>query len=317
MRAEADGLLREAEKLVTAPSSRLSRLMWKAEPALAAPKFASAANKFAYTGASDLAQLCFERAAQCFASTEQHYSAAQNYEKAFGQAKDVELLLKAGEEFALAGQPLTAAEAISRGAMKIDHEAAMAYVIEYADSAGGNRAVEVARAAAIYLAGKRRFDRAAEAAATVLAMMDAVGIEASEPSRARLVAAVVIIRLFSSFEAAEQAFLDALPAFAPAAEAKFVDDLIAACKSRDLKALKEVLAPPNLSLLDFEIAALARDLPNDLPRRAWWIDRSNSFSQLTSLQPAAVEAQSDDGDDAPSSPLGEVPGDDDDLPDIS
>lgn len=312
MRAEADLLLREADKLVSAPSSRLARLMWHAEPGLAAAKFSSAANKFAYCGSTDLAKLCFVKAADCYSETNQHYSAGQQLEKAFQIAPEQRLLLRCGEELALSGQPAAASEAVGRGARKIDDVEAMVAAIDYADLAGATmRSVELARAGVVWLAGRGEFRRALEKAKTVFGMMDGVGIEVSEPTRARLVAAVVVLHLLSSLEDAEASFLGELPDFGRTKEAHFVDDLLAACKARDVDAFKEALKPSRLSLLDFEIAALVRDIGTPSSTLEWWGSTTTTTTtniSATDQHPAPQLEQEEEN---------LPPGEDDDLPDVT
>lgn len=300
MRSEADSLLREAEKLVSAPSSRLARAMWRAQPSLAAPKFSSAANKFAYCGSTDLAKMCFVKAADCYSETSQHYSAGQHLEKAFHISLDQTLLLRCGEEFAAAGQAATGAEATSRGAKKIDDVEAMMASIDYADVAGPTmRSIEVARASVVWLSG-RKIERALEKVDVVFGMMDAVGVEVTEPIRARLVAAVVILRLLSSsLEDAEASFLRELPDFGATTEAGFVDDLLAACKKRDLDALKEVVKPSRVSILDFEIAALVRDLANPHCTKPGWWGAQEEVSNEQVSQSEDLPAAEEDDDDLP------------------
>ena len=54
-RAKADEAYAEAEKLVTPPSGRLSKMMWKRETEKAAAKYQEAGLAFAACGAKDLA----------------------------------------------------------------------------------------------------------------------------------------------------------------------------------------------------------------------------------------------------------------------
>lgn len=308
MRFEAEELMREGEKLVTAPTSLLARFLWQQEPALAAPKFAAAANKFAYCEAVDLARYCFEKAATYFEASEQYHSAGQNLEKSFGLCEEPDVLQRAGEAYVASGQPLTAAESLLRGGKKVDDEGLVSRALDYADAGGGPRGIETSRACFLWLVSKRKLDKAIAAAETVEVMMGNNGVEVSEPTRARLVAAVVVLRLFASLEAATSSFLAALPTFVHTNEARFVDDLLAACQARDQKALKEATAPSKLHVLDFDVAALARDLSNDLPRRAWW----NEAPPKVSLQ---------ENEEAPTPPLpqqgGEEGAENDELPDIS
>jgi len=306
--AEADEVLREAEKLMTPPSTRLGRLLWRADPVAAAPKYQSAANKFAYCRALDLAKRSFERAAESYAASGQDYAAGQNFEKAFGVSDDGSFAAKAADAYRSAGQPALAAETLCRCGQKAEDPALVAAAVDDAELAGGQRAVDVARSCFVWLAG-RRYASATPAAATLLAMMDVVGVEATEPSRARIVADLVVLRLLESLDDAERVFLDALPEFAPADEARFVDDLIAACKQRDRAALKAALCPANLALLDMDVANIARTILADpvSALASWW--RVDDADDDPAPPPRAEEEEEDDesGD----------PGDDDDLPDIA
>uniref|UniRef100_A0A7S3K1X9 Gamma-soluble NSF attachment protein n=1 Tax=Aureoumbra lagunensis TaxID=44058 RepID=A0A7S3K1X9_9STRA len=302
-RARGDEAFRKAEKLVNKPNG-WAGFMWKPDFSGAAINYEEAGNNFRAAGAMDLANVALQRAGQNYSKINQHYQAAQNFQKAaILMATHENLWITAAEQWQLAGEPCLACDTLFRGAEKSMNTNLYWLTLEAAAEIASGGVEEQARKSFLYFISNNLLDQAVKAAPLLLSALNS--LDNDHPNRLRAYTAIVILYLAQkNIQQADQTFLDALSnsSYGPSEQARIAENIIAAIKQNDQEALTRAISSSDLAALDFQVAQLVKSSVS-------CVDSFSSSMQDDVDDDAATTQLSFDKDDEEY--------DDDALPDIT